>query len=613
MVIENNIFENHWKESQPGFAIVLTPRNSNGGCTWCVVENVRFAQNIVRNVAAGINLLGYDVAARPTRQTNNITIEQNLFTGLTTTLGGNGWFLQIGDEPRDVTIAHNTIDSNGNAVLYTYGGTAAAPRLIYGFQMIANAARQGSYGINGQNFSYGNAIINGYFPNAVFASNYLAGASASRYPYRTLVVSPYQDQFVDITAGDYTVRAGSPLKGAAPDGSDVGADFPALVAAVEGVQTGVGPIEPTGDPVPTPPTPDFSSTCRFLECTFTDASSTGSAPIASIAWNFGDGAATSNASPATHTFAAPGSYSVGVTVTDVNGVSATVAKTIAVEAAAAPTAALTVSCTYLVCNYSDASTAGSGAISSWSWTFGDGSPALTGGGAGAHVFAAAGTYAVSLTVGDVNGLTSSASTTVTVEPPNVAPTAAFTASCLDLTCTFADQSTDTDGAIATWTWSFGADTSNSAAPSFTFAAPGTYQVTLTVADDDGAVNAVTMPVEVVGRLHAAYSGTTLKWSSKSGATQYWSADVTTAIHGSNERPIAGATVTAVWSGALVKTVTCVTDLSGRCTFKSGTLSYLRSTVTLNVTSVVAPNSGYEPASNHNEAGTAGPAYTLIRP
>ena len=30
VVVENNIFENHWKEGQPGFAIVLTPRNSNG-------------------------------------------------------------------------------------------------------------------------------------------------------------------------------------------------------------------------------------------------------------------------------------------------------------------------------------------------------------------------------------------------------------------------------------------------------------------------------------------------------------------------------------------------------------------------------------------------------
>ena len=45
----------------------------------------------------------------------------------------------------------------------------------------------------------------------------------------------------------------------------------------------------------------------------------------------------------------------------------------------------------------------------------------------------------------------------------------------------------------------------------------------------------------------------------SGQTHYWSANVTVTLHGLDERPIAGATVTAVWSGAVVKTVTCVTN------------------------------------------------------
>ncbi len=456
-----------------------------------------------------------------------------------------------------MTIAHNTIDSNGNAVVYTYGGNAADPREIYGFQMIANAARHGSYGINGQSFSYGNAIISGYYPDGVFAANYLAGAPAARYPYRTLVVSPFENQFANITAGDYTVRADSVLKGAAPDGSDVGANFTELMAAMEGVQAGVGPLIPEGDPTPVPPAVEFSADCRFLECTFTDATIAGTAPLVAAAWSFGD-SATSSGSPATHVFAAAGSYDVALTVTDVNGLTTSLSKTIAVEAPVAPTAALTVSCTNLVCNYADASTAGSGAISSWSWAFGDGSPALSGPGGGAHAFVSGGTYTVALTVTDLNGVSASASTTVTVAPPNVAPDAAFVASCADLLCSFADRSTDADGIIAAWTWSFGAGTASGATPAFAFAAPGTYPVTLTVADDDGAMSTVTIPVEVIGRLHAAYRGTTLKWSSKSGATQYWSADVITTIHGLNERPIAGATVTAVWSGAVVKTVTCVT-------------------------------------------------------
>ena len=87
VVVDHNVFENHWKESQAGWAIVLTPRNSGGACTWCVVEHVRFENNIVRHVAAGINLLGYDSPPKITKQTNDIKILQNLFI-MTTALGG---------------------------------------------------------------------------------------------------------------------------------------------------------------------------------------------------------------------------------------------------------------------------------------------------------------------------------------------------------------------------------------------------------------------------------------------------------------------------------------------------------------------------------------------
>ena len=176
VVIENNIFENHWKESQPGYAIVFTPRNSNGSCTWCVVEHVRFEYNLVRNVAAGINLLGYD-GGSPSQQAVDVAFRQNLFTGLSTSLGGNAWFILMGDAPREVVLEHNTIDSNGNAVVYAYGGSSADPREIYGFQMIANAARHGTYGINGQYFGYGNGIISAFFPGAVISRNYLAGCA----------------------------------------------------------------------------------------------------------------------------------------------------------------------------------------------------------------------------------------------------------------------------------------------------------------------------------------------------------------------------------------------------------------------------------------------------
>ena len=609
VVVEDNLFENHWRESQPGYAIVLTPRNSQGKCTWCVVEHVRFERNVVRNVAAAINLLGYD-GGSPSRQAADITFRQNLFT-LTTTLGGNGWFMQIGDGPRDVVLDHNTVDSNGTTVVYAYGGSAADPREVYGFKMIANAARHGTYGINGQYFASGNAIITAYFPSAVFERNYLAGGSAARLPAGTIVTNYFQDQFVNSAAGDYTVRTGSLLDNAALDGSDVGVDYPELMLSLAGVQEGRPPL--TGSQLPTAPVAAFTEACTFLGCTFTEASVQGTAAIASRTWSFGDGTAPVSGGSLDHQFAQAGTYSVMLTVIDAGGLGSIAEKTIPVTAPVPPAAALTLTCVFLTCDFGDGSTAGSFPIASRSWSFGDGSAMTNGEASGTHVFALAGTYLVTLTVADEYGLFASASRSVTVAAPNLVPTAAFTAACADLTCTFTDASSDLDGTITGWSWASGAGTSALAAPTFTFAAPGSYPVTLTATDDDGATASVTTVVTVTARLHAAYAGTTLKWSSASGQTSYWSANVTVSLHGLDERLIAGASVTAAWSGAVVKTVTCVTNAAGSCTFKSGTLSYLRSTVTLNVTSVVSAAGVYIPTGNHTTAGVPATALTLARP
>lgn len=72
-------------------------------------------------------------------------------------------------------------------------------------------------------------------------------------------------------------------------------------------------------------------------------------------------------------------------------------------------------------------------------------------------------------------------------PGNQAPVASFTRSCTDLSCSFTDTSTDSDGTIASRAWNFGdGSTSTAAAPSKTYAAAGTYTVTLTVTDNAGA-------------------------------------------------------------------------------------------------------------------------------
>jgi len=79
---------------------------------------------------------------------------------------------------------------------------------------------------------------------------------------------------------------------------------------------------------------------------------------------------------------------------------------------------------------------------------------------------------------------------------NGAPTAAFTASCLNLTCTFTDGSSDPQG-IESRSWNLdGVTTSVLQNPSHTFAAAGTYKVTLYAIDALGATASVTHPVTV---------------------------------------------------------------------------------------------------------------------
>jgi PKD repeat protein len=82
--------------------------------------------------------------------------------------------------------------------------------------------------------------------------------------------------------------------------------------------------------------------------------------------------------------------------------------------------------------------------------------------------------------------------------PNQAPTALISSSCAALTCSFdGSGSTDSDGSVASYAWTFGdGQTSAEAAPSHTYAAAGDYPVTLTVTDDAGAANTASATVTV---------------------------------------------------------------------------------------------------------------------
>ncbi|MGY2064502.1 PKD domain-containing protein [Blastococcus sp. SYSU DS0619] len=148
------------------------------------------------------------------------------------------------------------------------------------------------------------------------------------------------------------------------------------------------------------------------------------------------------------------------------------------------------------------STDADGTVAGWAWDFGDGSTGT--GTTASHTYAAAGTYAVTLTVTDDQGATSSVTRQVTVtEPaPNVVPTAEFTVSADALSVAVdGSASADSDGAVQEWAWDFGdGSTGTGVTASHTYAAAGTYEVVLTVTDDDGATATTTQTVGVTTAL-----------------------------------------------------------------------------------------------------------------
>jgi PKD repeat protein len=139
---------------------------------------------------------------------------------------------------------------------------------------------------------------------------------------------------------------------------------------------------------------------------------------------------------------------------------------------------------------------------SWAWDFqNDGTidstsknPTFT--------YQTAGTYDVSLTVGNAGGSNTKTVTGYVVVSAATAPTAAFTGSPTDgiapLQVSFTDQSTNNP---TTWAWDFqndGVTDSTVRNPTFTYTTPGSYDVRLTVTNAGGSDSQVIQEFVVVG-------------------------------------------------------------------------------------------------------------------
>ncbi len=138
---------------------------------------------------------------------------------------------------------------------------------------------------------------------------------AAPYLYQTLTAADYHD-----------VTSGSNGGETASVGWDLATGFGSFKLSQVAADIGGGT-----PPADVPPVANFSDTISGLTVNFTDSSTDSDGTIASRAWNFGDGA-TSTATNPSHTYAAGGSYSVSLKVTDNGGATNTKTQSVTVTA-----------------------------------------------------------------------------------------------------------------------------------------------------------------------------------------------------------------------------------------------------------------------------------------
>jgi PKD repeat protein len=223
-----------------------------------------------------------------------------------------------------------------------------------------------------------------------------------------------------------------------------------------------------------------------------------------VLWDFGDGESSTDLSPGDHTYEDPGTYTVVFTATDDKGLSDPTpdTRTITVGEGAnqppegiitSPVGNVTIAAGESVFFEGTADDPDGDPVTVL-WDFGDGESS-TDLSPGDHTYEDPGTYTITFTATDDQGLSDPTpdTRTITVEGANQPPEGVITSPAGDVTITegesvsFAGMASDPDGDPVTVLWDFGDGmTSTQMSPgNHTYDNPGTYNVTFTATDDQG--------------------------------------------------------------------------------------------------------------------------------
>ncbi len=300
-------------------------------------------------------------------------------------------------------------------------------------------------------------------------------------------------------------------------------------------------------------------TCATQLVQFNDLSQTnGGGNIVSWLWNFGDpgsGLNNTSTSPSpSHIFVAAGTYSVTITVTNANGCSHTLTNAITINQLPIADFTAIASCAGTPTQFTDISVPNATAITSYSWTFGDGGTSALQ--SPLHTYPSYGIFYATLTIVNSNGCIHSVTKPVTVHPNPVAEFTFSAASCIGTAVNFTDLSfipSGFAGYINKWVWDFGDGTASVTInypnpPNISYTFSGTaasHVVRLTVTTTNGCtafiektVNSIPSPIANYSFSNTTCIGQTVQFTDLSqtnggGSIQSWSWNFGDPLSGAN--------------------------------------------------------------------------------
>lgn len=248
----------------------------------------------------------------------------------------------------------------------------------------------------------------------------------------------------------------------------------------------------------------YSPACNEEPVLFTDLSSiNGGNALVNWYWEFGDPASgvnnTSTLQNPSHVFTSGGSFNVTLVVTNTDGCVDSITQ--AVEVNPLPQVQIDTD-SDTVCVNAIANFYGSGStnIVTWAWTFGDGGTSVLQN--PQHSYGSPGSYTVTLTATDDNGCDSTATHTMTVNPPPSADFSTSSPSCENAQVDFFDLSAAPNGWVTEWHWYFG-DGSDTVVlfpdppnVTHTYTSPGSFIASLVVTSNAGCTDSITHEVFV---------------------------------------------------------------------------------------------------------------------